>query len=207
MLHLTFDDGPDPSWTPAVLQALAAAGAVATFFVLGERAAAEPAIVERLVAAGHAVELHGHGHLRHPATSRECVEGDADAALAVLGAGGVTPRLWRVPWGDLAPWSAEIAAARGLTLAGWTVDTHDWRGDSAESMLAAIEQQIRPGAIVLAHDGVGPGALRTGCAETVRLIGPLVAAARRRGLEPALLDPSTRMPPGNPGLPTAAVPA
>jgi peptidoglycan/xylan/chitin deacetylase (PgdA/CDA1 family) len=102
MLHLTFDDGPDLRWTPAVLEALDAAGAVATFFVLGERAAAEPAIGERIVAAGHAVELHGHGHLRHPATSRECVEGDTDAALAVLGAVAITPRLWRVPWGDLA---------------------------------------------------------------------------------------------------------
>ena len=64
---LTFDDGPDPVWTPAVLDALAHAGARATFFVLGEAAARHPDVVRRTLAEGHAVELHGHAHLRHPA--------------------------------------------------------------------------------------------------------------------------------------------
>jgi peptidoglycan/xylan/chitin deacetylase (PgdA/CDA1 family) len=205
MLHLTFDDGPDPVWTPAVLEALAAARATATFFVLGERAAAWPVILERIVAAGHGVEVHGHGHLRHTATARECVEGDLDAALSVLRAHGVASRLWRVPFGALAPWSAEVAAARGLQLAGWTVDTHDWTGNSAEAMLADVEPRLTRGAIMLAHDGIGPGALRTTCAETVRLIRPLVAAARRRGLEPVPLGPREDMPPGNPD--PALVPA
>ena len=200
MLHLTFDDGPDPIWTLAVLDALAAARARATFFVLGERAAAHPLVVERIVAAGHAVEVHGHGHLRHATTPRECVEGDLDAALAVLAGLGITPRLWRAPFGDLAAWSAEVAAARGLELTGWTVDTHDWTGASAEAMLAATEPLLAPEAIVLAHDGVGPGARRSGCDETVRLIRPLVAAARRKGLEPVPLPPRGTLPPGNPDL-------
>ena len=185
MVHLTFDDGPDPVWTPAVLQALAAANATATFFVLGERAAAWPAVVERVLEAGHGVEVHGHGHLRHPATQRECVEGDLDAALEVLAALGIRPRLWRVPYGEPAPVTAEIAAARGLDLIGWTADTNDWRGHTAEEMLAAVEPHLVPRAIVLAHDALGPGALRDTCAETVRLIPILVAAARKRGLEPA----------------------
>jgi peptidoglycan/xylan/chitin deacetylase (PgdA/CDA1 family) len=187
MIHLTFDDGPDPVWTPAVLEALAAVQATATFFVLGERAAAWPAIVERVLGAGHAVEVHGHGHLRHSATPRECVEGDLDAALAVLAGLGVNPRFWRAPYGDVAPFTAEIAAERGLELVGWTADTNDWTGAPVEAMLAAVEPQLAPGAIVLAHDAIGPGAPRTTCEETVRLIRPLVAAARDRGLEPSLL--------------------
>jgi peptidoglycan/xylan/chitin deacetylase (PgdA/CDA1 family) len=205
MVHLTFDDGPDPVWTPAVLDALSAARATATFFVLGERAAAWPRLVERTLAAGHAVEVHGHGHLRHSATPRECVEGDLDAALAIVAGHGVSPRLWRVPWGDLAPWSAEVAAARGLRLAGWTADTNDWRGAQAEAMLATVEPRLAPGAIVLAHDGLGPGALRTTCEHTVQLICPLVAAARRRGLEPVPIPPREDLPPGNPDK--LAVPA
>jgi peptidoglycan/xylan/chitin deacetylase (PgdA/CDA1 family) len=199
-MHLTFDDGPDPRGTPAVLDALAAAGATATFFVLGECAAAQPALIERILAGGHAVEVHGHGHLRHPLTSRECVEGDLDAALTVLRGYGIAPRLWRVPWGDLASWTAEVAAERGLTLAGWTADTHDWRGDDAATMLAALEPELRAGAIVLAHDGIGPGARRSGAEETARLIDPLVSAARARGLEPQPLDPATPPPAGNPDL-------
>lgn len=204
MLHLTFDDGPDPIWTPAVLDALAAARATATFFVLGERAASEPAVIERILADGHAVEVHGHGHLRHATTPRECVEGDLDAALAVLASLNIAPRLWRAPHGDLAPWSAEVAAARGLELTGWTADTHDWTGASAEAMLAATEPLLSPGAIVLAHDGVGPGALRSDCEETVRLIRPLVAAARRLGLEPSRIPLRMAIPPGNPDLAAAS---
>ena len=198
MIHLTFDDGPDPVWTPAVLGALRDVDARATFFVLGERAAMHPAIVERTLEAGHQVEVHGHGHLRHSATRRECVEGDLLAALAVLEGLGVKPALWRAPYGDLAPWSAEVAARNGLTLAGWTADTNDWRGGSAESMLSAVEPLLSAGAVVLAHDGVGPGALRAGCEETVKLIRPIVAAARMRGLEPVPLEPGQDLPAGNP---------
>ena len=116
---------------------------------------------------------------------------DLDSALDVL---GETPALWRVPWGDLAPWTGQVAAERGLTLAGWTADTHDWRGDSAETMLAAIKRRLEPGTVVLAHDGVGPGALREDCGETARLIGPLVAAARKRGLEPVPLHTAWPVP-------------
>jgi peptidoglycan/xylan/chitin deacetylase (PgdA/CDA1 family) len=206
MLHLTFDDGPDPVWTPAVLDALAAARATATFFVLGERAAAWPWVVERILAAGHGVEVHGHGHLRHPLTRRECVEGDLEAALAVLRVHGVVPRLWRAPWGEPAPFTAEVAREHGLQLAGWTADTLDWRGISAEAMVSAIKPELVHGTVVLAHDALGLGALREGCEETVRLIRPLVDAGRRLGLEPQRLEPREDLPPGDPDS-RLAVPA
>ena len=195
MVSLTFDDGPDPRGTPAVLDALAQAGAHATFFVLGSRVTRHPELLARILAEGHAVGVHGYEHLRHPRHDRATVEADLNAALQAIGG---APELWRVPWGDLAPWTAELAAAHGLTPAGWSVDTHDWRGDDAEAMLAAAEPELRPGAIVLAHDGIGDGALRADCAETARLIGPLVAVARARGLEPAVLDTSWDIPVGNP---------
>lgn len=202
VLALTFDDGPDPRWTPAVLAALAAAGARATFFVLGSRATEHPELVRRALAEGHAVELHGHGHLRHAASGCEAVAADLDAGLDVLRGLGVQPRLWRVPWGDAADWTEALASERGLQMAGWTVDTHDWRGDDAGTMLATCEAGLHDGAIVLAHDGRGPGAQREDCEQTVRLIGPLVDAARARGLEPALLGASwdAPLPVGNPAL-------
>jgi peptidoglycan/xylan/chitin deacetylase (PgdA/CDA1 family) len=195
---LTFDDGPDPVWTAAVLDALARAGARATFFVLGQAAERYPELVRRALDEGHAVELHGHAHLRHPAHPAAEVAADLDRALEALHGLGATPRLWRVPWGDLADHTPALAEAHGLELAGWSADTHDWRGDEAAAMLADIEPQLAVGAIVLAHDGLGPGAQRTGCEETVALIGPLVAAARARGLEPGPI--SGPMPAGNPEL-------
>ena len=82
------------------------------------------------------------------------------------------------------------------------MDTHDWRGDDAAAMLAAVAPALAPGAVVLAHDGLGPGALRTGCAETVALVGPLVRRDRAAGLSPVPLDAAWRhdVPPGNPEL-------
>ena len=175
---LTFDDGPDSTWTPRVLDALAAAGTRAAFFVLGARAAAHPELVVRILAEGHAVELHGWAHLRHPRVERYEVEADAERGLAVLDPLGARPGRWRTPWGQHAPWTADVAAALGLELAGWTLDPHDWRGDCAAAMLAQCRRGLDRDAIVLLHDGLGPGARRGGCAETVALIPRLAAAWR-----------------------------
>jgi peptidoglycan/xylan/chitin deacetylase (PgdA/CDA1 family) len=81
---LTFDDGPEPRWTAEVLDALASAGARATFFVLAAKAVREPGLVERTLAEGHEVLLHGNRHLRHTEHDRATIEGDTDAALARL---------------------------------------------------------------------------------------------------------------------------
>lgn len=176
---LTFDDGPDPRGTPAVLEALATAGARATFFVLGERAEREPELLARTLAEGHVVELHGYAHLRHTEHPLEAVEADLRRAMATLG--HLRPTRWRLPWGALAPYSRALAADYRLKLVGWTADSHDWRGDAAEAMLDAMT--LEPGAIVLMHDGIGPGARRGDCAQTARLVGPLVARIRAHGLE------------------------
>jgi peptidoglycan-N-acetylglucosamine deacetylase len=94
----------------------------------------------------------------------------------------VRPTHWRTPWGVRTAATQAVAARHGLTLVDWTLDTHDWRGDLASSMLARASSQLTPGAVVLMHDALGPGALRSGCQNTVELIEPLVIAARARGL-------------------------
>ena len=175
-VHLTFDDGPDPVWTPRVARALEAAGATATFFVMAGRAAAHPDLVEALLDAGHGVELHCLEHLRHTEVTRERIEHDTDAGLGLLGGLGVHPRRWRLPWGRPAPWSAAVAERRGLALTGWTADTHDWRGDRT----AAMATVLGPGAVVLCHDGLGPGARRADCAQTVAFVDLAAAWAERR---------------------------
>ena len=198
MLALTFDDGPDPRGTPAVLDALRAAAATATFFVLGERVQEQPALLGRMIDEGHRVEVHGHRHLRHPRTSRAEVEQDIDQALQVLADAGVRPQRWRIPWGHLADFTPELARERQLEIVGWSADTHDWRGDGAAEMLAALALEY--GGIVLAHDGVGAGARRATASATAELVGPLVQTARAQGLEPGPLTPGwpVPIPVGNP---------
>ncbi len=187
---LTFDDGPNPVWTPRILDALHRAGIRATFFLIAPCALAHPHIVSSMLEAGHGVELHCTEHVRHTHRSRKEVEVDTREGLAILRSLGVEPRLWRTPWGILAPWTEEVAGEFELALAPWTADTHDWRGDGASEMLRSTEPLLGPGSIVLMHDGLGPGSLRAGCEETVSLVGELVARLRSMGCEPAPLVPS-----------------
>ncbi len=186
-LALTFDDGPDENGTPEVLDALAGAGGRATFFLIAPRAAAHPRLVARILGEGHAVGLHCDEHIRHSARDVDWGRADTERALGRLFALGVSPRLWRTPWGDTAAWTESLAAEFGLRLTGWTVDTHDWRGDRAASMFAATRQRLRAGAVVLAHDGIGPGARRENVGETVDYVRLVTRHARDRRLELAAL--------------------
>jgi peptidoglycan/xylan/chitin deacetylase (PgdA/CDA1 family) len=189
---LTFDDGPDPVWTPRILETLREADATATFFVIAALALRYPRLIEATLESGHGVEFHCYEHLRHTRTPREKIETDTREGLRALRTLGIGPRLWRPPWGKLAPWTREVAGGFGLELANWTADTHDWRGDAASEVLRSIEPRLGRGAIVLMHDGLGPGATRTGCKETVALVGPLVTRLRSLGCEPAPLSPSRK---------------
>lgn len=183
---LTFDDGPDPHWTPVILDELRAAGARATFFVLSGRAACHPAVIERILEEGHELGLHGHLHLRHDEHPPTVIARDTEEALALLAPHG--PRLWRAPYGVVTDASRAVAQRHGLALVGWTIDSVDWQADrSAEDMLAGIEPQLADGSVVLMHDAVGPGAPRETPEQTARLVAPLIGALRRRGLEPGLL--------------------
>ncbi|MGI8429916.1 MAG: polysaccharide deacetylase family protein [Solirubrobacteraceae bacterium] len=166
---LTFDDGPDPVWTPAVLTCLREHGLAATFFVIGARAQAAPALIARVLEAGHEVGLHCMHHVRHTGLSEAELAADTDAALEALARIGVRPSSWRAPWGVHTEASHSVAAQHNLELIGWSADTHDWRGDRATQMHAAVAPLLHDGSIVLMHDGIGPGARRDGCAQTVEL--------------------------------------
>jgi peptidoglycan/xylan/chitin deacetylase (PgdA/CDA1 family) len=181
---LTFDDGPDPVWTPLVLDALSNAGAQATFFVVAPRATHYPSLISSMRERGHDVAFHCSEHVRHDTMTRGEIEADVESGLLALGR---SVRYWRTPWGLITPATEEVANKHRLGLVGWTADTEDWRGGAPEDMLARIRGRISPGAIVLMHDGVGPGATRDGCSGTVDLIGPLVALLRSHGLKPATL--------------------
>jgi peptidoglycan-N-acetylglucosamine deacetylase len=166
-LALTFDDGPDPEWTPRLLDVLEAFDARATFFPIASRAAAHPEVISLILAGGHRIGLHCDEHVRHSHRSIEWGRSDTARALDMLRSVGVCPTLWRTPWGDVAAWSHRVALENGLRIIGWTVDTHDWRGDAAGEMFEATRDRLCDGAIVLVHDGVGPGARRRDAGETI----------------------------------------
>lgn len=179
---LTFDDGPDPVWTPRLLELLAAVQARATFFPIARRAAARPGLIARILSEGHTIGLHCDEHVRHSDRDEAWGRNDTAQALARLATLGVRPSLWRTPWGDTAPWSVPVARDHGLRIVGWTIDTQDWRGDCAQDMFEATREALEDGTIVLAHDGLGPGARRDDATETLAYVELIAGHARARGL-------------------------
>ena len=190
-LSLTFDDGPDRVWTRRVMSALRRHEVRGTFFMIGERVLAEPLLAREVLEQGHEIQLHCHRHVRHTEMSGSEIERDAWDALAALAEIGIEPTGWRTPWGVVTEDSEAVAARLGLRLTRWDHDTHDWRGDSPARMMAALEPRLSLGGSVLMHDGLGPGATRRGCSNTVELLDLLTDAARAAGLSLVALEDST----------------
>ena len=160
---LTLDDGPDPDDTPRILDLLAAHGARATFFVIGENAARHPELVRAIAAAGHEVahhtQTHPHGSLWCASPAR--VRREIDAGLASLKSAGVRPVRFRPPAGIKSLWLAPILRARGLTCVGWSARGLERRRGDAEAVAARVTRHLAPGAILLLHEGPGvPAAIR-----------------------------------------------
>lgn len=169
---LTFDDGPDPTWTPKVLQVLAAHHAKATFCEIGPNAAAHPDLVKQITAAGHRLCDHSVHH--DEAQSGKSADYNrheiVDAQQEISRAAGPGDPVWyyRAPGGDFSPAIRAIAAGHGLRPLGWTVDSEDWRRPGVDSILENVNTELKPGGIILMHDGGGDRS------QTVQALGTLL---------------------------------
>lgn len=151
---LTFDDGPHPQGTPAVLETLRERGATATFFLAGEQVARRPALVAEIVAAGHAVELHCHRHRNLLRLSPSAFLEDAERARAVIeDAGGQAISAYRPPYGIFSASTLRAVRRRGWRPVLWSRWGRDWdRCATAESITRRASAGIAAGDIVLLHD-------------------------------------------------------
>ena len=151
---LTFDDGPHPVHTRAVLALLDRAGARATFFVLGAKAEAHPEVVRESAARGHLVALHGFAHDRWLALrSLARVRAELERGVAALAAiTGERPRFYRPPVGQTNPRIARAAEDLGLTIVGWSARGRDGVRTTAARVVARVVPRLEDGAIVLLHD-------------------------------------------------------
>lgn len=154
-LALTIDDGPDPEVTPRVLDLLDAAGARASFFCIGWRARANPALCREIVARGHRVENHGDSHsnafsLFGPRRMRADVAA-AQASLSDIT--GQAPLFFRPTAGLRNPFLEPVLAGLDLQLAAWTRRPYDTRDGRPQQVLQRLTRGLGPGDILLMHDG------------------------------------------------------
>ena len=151
---LTFDDGPHPDGTPAVLDVLARAGARGTFFMIGEQVERRPELAAAIVAQGHEVALHGYRHRLQLRLSAVEVEADLQqGASAIEGATGRRPRYHRPPYGIYSASGLTAAREAGLKPLLWSRWGKDWRKFTTPQRIATrATAKLADGDIILLHD-------------------------------------------------------
>lgn len=157
-LLLTFDDGPDPRYTPQVLALLAQYDARAVFCVVGSEAQRYPELIRAIVGAGHDLCNHSTTHdMKLALRPGAAIRADLQATQAILRqiTGGLVPRYMRTPGGRWSPAVVAEATALGLEPLSWSVDTRDWTKPGLRAIVGRVLAEAQPGGVVLMHDGGG----------------------------------------------------
>ncbi|MGW4898466.1 polysaccharide deacetylase family protein, partial [Kitasatospora sp. NPDC004240] len=156
VVALTLDDGPDPRHTPTVLALLESYGIRATFFLVGENVAAHPALVREIADRGHHIANHTWSHPDLRTLSETRVHEELERTSELLHrATGRAPSWFRAPGGDWSTASLKVGAALGMRPMAWSVDPRDWARPGTAVITDRVLKDVRPGSIVLNHDGGG----------------------------------------------------
>ncbi len=152
---LTFDDGPDARSTPALLDLLREHKVAAAFFCIGKRVMTEPSLTKRILAEGHMLENHSfaHSNTTNFFTVPQLIADLSQAQIIIQAATGHEPKLFRPPVGLSNPNVFRAAKELGLRVIGWSIRSLDTKITEPEKIVARIERGLKPGAIILLHDG------------------------------------------------------
>ena len=155
-IYLTFDDGPNPTATERILDVLGSEGAPAAFFQVGRHVARYPAIARRVAECGQEIGNHTQSHRKLYAKGPRFIERElSEAHEAIVAATGAAPRSFRAPHGLRNPFVHAIARRMNYDVFGWTIGVWDTALPGAEEIRRRVRVRLRPGAIVLLHDGDG----------------------------------------------------
>lgn len=180
-ISLTFDDGPDPEVTPRLLDQLDAYGVHATFFCIAQHVKQHATLAREIVARGHDIQNHSAQHSTAigwfgPRRLRREID---SAQQMIADITGTIPLYYRPPFGVRTPLTEPVLASLGLHCVGWNVRSYDTVDNNAARVAARIERQLRPGCIVLMHDGVQVRRRRPGVTASVLDALPRVLSAVR----------------------------
>lgn len=154
IVALTFDDGPDPQYTPQVLDVLKKHHVQAAFFCIGQKAEMHPEIVQRIQAEGHLVGNHSYEHSNcFPLLPSKKMQDDLGHAQEILQQiTGVPMLFFRPPFGVTNPTIAKAVRRLNYTTIGWSIRSLDTRKAAPHKMLRRITRRLSPGAVILLHD-------------------------------------------------------
>ena len=173
VIALTFDDGPDPTWTPQVLSILQKKRVAATFFMVGQMVRAHPRFARQVQAAKFPIGSHSWSHPRHPRSPKAEIERTDAIMQRVL---GFKPTLFRPPYGIMNNGLVKVALSRDQNVIIWDSFGADWDKHATSATIAAkVLKSARPGGIVLLHDGGGHRA------KTVAALPHIIDTLRKRG--------------------------
>lgn len=189
---LTFDDVPDPRFTPQILEALSKQGVRATFFVVGHRAQKHPALLQRIHNEGHVIGNHSYSHPQFGNKSvvqfQKEIERTEQIITELI---GYRPRLIRPPYGEITENQVRWAKEHDYKLVNWNVDSLDWKGINKEKVRQNVLSAAGPGSIILMHGGGGTGSNLTG---TIEALPVIIQELQAKGYQfvtlPQLLDVS-----------------
>jgi peptidoglycan-N-acetylglucosamine deacetylase len=182
-IYLTFDDGPNERATPAILDTLEVERVPASFFMVGDHVRRFPNVARMVVSGGHTVGNHTYNHVKllfaGPEKVRTQLKNTHDTIESVA---GVTPRSFRAPHGYRSPFLISIIMDMRYTVFGWTFGVFDTAKPGVEKIRRRVRRRLRPGAIVLLHDGDGydPQGDRM---QTANALPGIIADARAAGYE------------------------
>lgn len=179
VVALTFDDVPDPRFTPQLLSVLKQYHVKATFFVVGSRAEKHPALVKRMIREGHALGNHSYDHPQFVKLKMKDFRTQIIETENIIQAlAGYKPRLIRPPYGDISEQQLKWAKNNGYKLVNWNVDSLDWKGLSKTQVRNNILSHAGQGAIILQHGGGGPSSDLSG---TIQALPEVISILRKRG--------------------------
>jgi peptidoglycan/xylan/chitin deacetylase (PgdA/CDA1 family) len=187
VISITFDDGPNPSATPAILDVLKRERVSATFFVLGRHAERWPELVKRTADEGHQLANHGYWHRKLHRRTPAYVRDDLTRGTEQIErASGVRPRHFRAPHGFRSPWVTPIAASLGQRTVGWSLGVWDSARPGVDQIAQRALAGLDAGSILLLHDGDGYDA-QGDRMQTAAALPMIIRGLRERGLDFATL--------------------
>ncbi len=155
LIALTFDDGPDAVKTAEILDVLKENGICATFFIVGENAAQNEDVIERMINEGHEIGNHTFAHKYLSGTMRTVMEREIDLCDDVIfNHSEYNSVVFRPPGGLYDATLRAVCADRGYSVVLWSIDTRDWAGNSAADIESEILKYVEDGSIILMHDNI-----------------------------------------------------